>query len=105
VIAYAVAQRTHEIGVRMALGAQRREVVQLILRQGMAIAAAGIFIGIAAALAVTRVLASLLYDVAPTDPATFAAVTVLLAATALLACAGPAIRAALIDPIVALRCE
>ena len=105
VIAYAVAQRTHEIGVRMALGAQRRDVVRMIVWQGMAIAVAGIAIGIAAALALTRVLAGLLYDVTPTDPATFAAVTGLLAATAFAACAGPALKAALVDPIVALRCE
>ena len=74
VIAYAVAQRTHEIGVRMALGAQRRQVVRMVVRQGMAIALAGVAPGIAAALAVTRVLTSLLYEVTPTDPATFAAV-------------------------------
>ena len=105
VIAYAVAQRTHEIGVRMALGAQRRQVVRMVVRQGMAIAVTGIALGIAAALAVTRVLASLLYEVTPTDPATFAGVAIILAATALAACGGPAMKAALVDPIVALRCE
>jgi putative ABC transport system permease protein len=105
VIAYAVAQRTHEIGVRMALGAQRREVMRMVVRQGMAIASAGILLGIAAALALTRVLASLLYEVTPTDPATFVAVAGLLAITALAACGGPALKAALVDPIVALRCE
>ena len=104
-IAFAVAQRTHEIGVRMALGAQRREVVRMVVWQGMAIASAGIVLGIAAALALTRVLASLLYEVTPTDPATFASVAGLLAVTALAACGGPALKAALVDPIVALRCE
>ena len=105
VIAYAVAQRTHEIGVRMALGAQRRQVVRMVVRQGMAIALAGIALAIAAALAMTRVLTSLLYEVTPTDPATFAGVAIILAATALAACGGPALKAALVDPIVALRCE
>jgi putative ABC transport system permease protein len=105
VIAYSVAQRTHEIGVRMALGAQRREVVRMVVRQGMAIALAGIVIGVAAALALTRVIASLLYEVTPTDPVTFAVVVCALAATALAACSGPAFKAALVDPIVALRCE
>jgi len=105
VIAYSVAQRTHEIGVRMALGAQRREVVRMVVRQGMVIAIAGIAIGIAAALALTRVIASLLYEVTPTDPPTFAVVVCALMATALAACCGPAVKAALVDPIVALRCE
>jgi putative ABC transport system permease protein len=105
VIAYSVAQRTHEIGVRMALGAQRREVVRMVVRQGMAIALAGIVIGVAAALALTRVIASLLYDVTPTDPGTFAVVASGLAITAFAACCGPALKAALVDPIVALRCE
>jgi putative ABC transport system permease protein len=105
VIAFAVAQRTHEIGVRMALGAQRRDVVQMVMRQGMSIASAGIVVGIASAFALTRVLASLLYEVTPTDPATFATVAAVLAITALAACGAPALRAALVDPIVALRCE
>jgi putative ABC transport system permease protein len=105
VIAFAVAQRTHEIGVRMALGAQQHEVVGMVMRQGMAIASAGIVLGILAALAVTRVLASLLYEVAPTDPATFASVAGLLVVTALAACGVPALKAAVVDPIVALRCE
>jgi putative ABC transport system permease protein len=105
VIAYAVAQRTHEIGVRMALGARRVAVVRMVIGQGMMIALAGVVLGIAAALALTRVLASLLYEVTPTDPATFATVAGLLVVTALAACAGPALKAALVDPIVALRCE
>jgi len=105
VVAYAVAQRTHEIGVRMALGAERRAVVGMVIRQGMTMTGAGIVLGVAAALGLTRVIASLLYDVTPTDPATFAIVIAALAATALAACGGPAIKAALVDPIVALRCE
>jgi putative ABC transport system permease protein len=104
VVAYAVARRTHEIGVRMALGAQRRQVLRMIVRQGMAIALTGILLGIAAALALMRVLTSLLYEVTPTDPATFAGVAGLLTVTALAACGGPALKAALVDPIVALRC-
>jgi putative ABC transport system permease protein len=105
VIAFSVAQRTQEIGVRMALGARRAQVVRLVVGQGMTIAIAGIALGLAAAFALTRLLASLLYDVTPTDPATFATVTVLLAAASLAACAGPALTAALIDPVVALRCD
>jgi putative ABC transport system permease protein len=105
VIVYSVAQRTHEIGVRMALGAERREVVRMIVQQGMTIAALGILAGIVAALAVTRVIASLLYEVTPTDPGTFAVVVGALAVTAFAACCGPALKAALVDPIVALRCE
>jgi predicted permease len=105
VIAYAVAQRTHEIGVRMALGAERRTVVRMIVQQGMGIALAGLVLGLAAALALTRVMTSLLYEVTPTDPATFAAVIGALAATALAACCGPALKAARVDPLVALRCE
>ena len=105
VIAYSVAQRTHEIGVRIALGAERREVVRMIVWQGMTIAAAGILAGVGAALALTRVMTSLLYDVTPTDPLTFTAVAGALALTALAASCGPAIKGALVDPIVALRCE
>ena len=77
----------------------------MVVGQGMTIAMAGIVPGVAAALAVTRVLASLLYEVAPTDPPTFALVCAALAATALAACVGPALKAALVDPILALRCE
>mgnify|MGYP003909451455 CR=1 FL=1 len=105
VIAYSVAQRTQEIGVRMALGAERRTVVLMVVRQGMSIAIAGLVLGVAAALALTRVMTGLLYDVTPTDPPTFAAVIGVLAATALAACCGPAFRAARVDPLVALRCE
>ena len=100
-----VAQRRHEIGVRMALGAHRREVVYMVVRRGMAIALAGIGTGVVGALALTRVMSTLLYDVAPRDPLTFTIVTAALATTALLACFVPALRAARVDPAVALRYE
>jgi len=105
VIAYSVAQRTHEIGIRMALGAQRREVVGMVARDGIRIALAGMLIGLAAAAGLTRLMQSLLYDVKPADPPTFAVVAVALAATALLACWGTALKAALVDPMTALRTE
>ena len=105
VIAYAVAQRTHEIGVRMALGAERRAVVMMVVRQGMSIAIAGLVVGVAGALALTRVMTGLLYEVKPTDPATFVAVVGALATTALAACGAPALKAARVDPLIALRHE
>jgi putative ABC transport system permease protein len=103
VIAYTVTQRTHDIGVCMALGAQRSEVVRMVVGQAMSIALVGIGIGLVAALGLTRLMVSLLYEVRPNDPLTLAAVTVTLAATALLACWVPAIKASLVDPSVALR--
>ena len=105
VIAYAVAQRTQEIGVRMALGAQRSQVVRLVVREGMRVAAVGITVGLAAAFALTRLMASLLYDVKPTDPSTYAVVAAALAATALAACCKPALQAAWVDPARVLRQE
>ena len=105
VIAYAVAQRTHEIGVRMALGAQRSQVVRLVVLEGMRVAAVGITVGLAASFALTRLMASLLYDVKPTDPSTYATVAAALAATALAACCKPALQAAWVDPARALRQE
>jgi putative ABC transport system permease protein len=104
-MAYWVSQRRQEIGVRMALGARRVEVVRLVIRQGMGIALAGITLGVAGALALTRVMSSLLYDVQPGDPQTFVAVTTALAATALVACCVPAFKAAHVDPATALRHE
>ena len=105
VIAYAVAQRTHELGVRTALGATRANVFTLVVRQGLVLALLGVAIGIPAAVALTRMIASRLFGVTPTDPATLAAAAVLFVSIALLACSIPARRATKIDPLVALRTE
>ena len=105
VLAYAVTQRTHEIGIRMALGAESADVLRMVLRRTVMLAGAGIVLGAAGALAVTRVLAKFLFEVKPTDPTTFIAVAALLAGIALLAGAIPARRAATVDPMVALRYE
>ncbi len=104
-IAYAVSQRTHEFGVRMALGARRRDVLQLVLDEGFKIVTAGVFAGIAASFALTRFMRSLLYGVGPNDPLTFAVVAVLFALVALAACYVPARRASHVDPMTALRYE
>jgi putative ABC transport system permease protein len=105
VLAYVVAQRTREIGVRIALGAQKRNVLSLVIREGMKLALAGVVVGVLFALALTRVLRGLLYDVKPTDPLTFVAVSLVLVAIALFACWLPARRATKIDPMEALRYE
>ena len=105
VIAYAVAQRTHELGVRTALGATPTDVFTLVVRQGLMLALLGVAIGIPAAVALTGVIASRLFGVTPTDPATLAAAVVLFVAVALLACSIPARRATKVDPLVALRAE
>jgi putative ABC transport system permease protein len=105
VIAYSVSQRTHELGVRIALGAGRGDVLKLVLGEALALALAGITIGMAGAFAATRLLSSLLYRVAARDPAVFATVPVLLALVVLVASYVPARRAAAVEPLAALRCE
>ena len=104
-VAYAVTERTHEIGVRIALGATRTAVVAMVLRQGMVLAAIGAAVGVAAALGVVRLLSGLLFGVSPADPATFAAIPLLLLLVALAACYIPARRATRVDPMSALRAE
>ena len=105
VIAYAVAQRTHEVGIRLALGAQPSQVLRLVVRQGVLLTVLGVAIGIAGALAAGRLIAHFLFGVSATDPVTFAGVCVALAAVAALASYIPARRAARVDPIIALRSE
>jgi len=105
VIAWTVRQRTREIGVRMALGAQSSAVLALVLRRGLKLAGAGIVLGLIGAMVLTRLLRSLLFGVGPADPLTFVAVPLLLVFVALLACWLPARRAANVDPMEALRSE
>jgi predicted permease len=103
VLSYLVSQRTQEIGIRMALGADRGRILQLVLTRGLTLAAAGVALGLAGALAATRVLASMLFDVTPTDPATLALVTGVMAVVATAACVIPAWRATRVDPLVVMR--
>jgi len=105
VLANSVAQQTHEIGVRMALGADSRLVMWSVLRRALSLMAIGAFLGMAGALALTRAMAGLLYDIRPTDTTTFAGSAVLLAAVAVAASLVPAWRATRVDPVVALRAE
>lgn len=105
VLSYLVARRTHEIGIRLAVGANRSQVLGLVLRQGLTLAAFGIGAGVSAALVLTRLMQSLLYEVRPADPVTFAAVAMALTAVAAVACALPAYRATRVSPTTALRTE
>jgi ABC-type antimicrobial peptide transport system permease subunit len=105
VLSYMVAERRREIGIRMALGAERSNVLAQVMKQGLQLTAAGIIAGLAGALALNRIMASLLFGVQPTDPATLAAVTATIALVAVLACWLPAFRASRLDPVVVLRGE
>jgi predicted permease len=105
VLAYSIRQRTHELGIRIALGAEPRDVFGLVLRQGAILAVLGIVIGLVGSLAVTRALSSTLFGVSATDPLTFTSVAILLLLVALLACYIPARRAMRTDPLTALRCQ
>jgi putative ABC transport system permease protein len=105
VMNYSVSQRTREIGIRVALGAETRDVLRLVLRQGLTLALLGVALGVAASLALTRLMKTLLFGVSTTDPLTFGSVALLLAFVALLACWIPARRATKVDPMIALRCE
>ena len=105
VMAHAVGQRTREIGIRIAIGAQARAVLALVLRRGVTVVAAGLLLGLLVSLAVTRSIGGLLFEVDAHDPVTFAAIAAVLGGVALLACYLPARRAAKVDPLIALRTE
>jgi predicted lysophospholipase L1 biosynthesis ABC-type transport system permease subunit len=105
ILSYGVARRTREIGLRMALGAQRYSVLSMVIRRGMVLVLVGCGLGVILAIALTRIVSSLLYGITPTDPLTFALTVLLLGAVAFVSCWLPARRAAGIDPMTALRCE
>jgi len=105
VMSYSVAQRTHEIGIRMALGAQRGDVLKLTIGQGLRLVVTGVIIGLAAAFVLSRVMSSLLFGISPTDPLTFITISLVLVSVAILASYIPALRASRVDPMFALRYE
>jgi len=105
VMSFVVAQRTHEIGIRMALGAQARDVFVIVVKQGLRLVSLGVILGLIGAFAVTRVLSQLLYGVTASDPITYAMLAGLLLTTSLVACLVPARRATRVDPMITLRCE
>ena len=105
VLAYSITERTREIGIRMALGAEKSDITQMVLKRSLLLVSTGVALGVAGALVVTRVLAKFLFDVKPTDPATFGSVTAVLVVVAVAATLVPALRATRIDPLTALREE
>ena len=105
VLSYLVNERAHEIGIRLALGAERRDILKMLLRYGFGLAIVGATVGLGCALLLSNLMAGALYGIKPTDPITFAAVMVLFITVTLLACYLPARRATKVDPMIALRCE